>query len=197
MTDVTQTCRDIKELLPVAQEAVKLFLEECNKEGLNIFITETYRSQARQDYLYSYGRTREGEKVTWTRNSNHTGRLAWDIAVNKPKDLYDTATLKKAGSIAKGLGITWGGTWTTPDTPHFEIKKDWKSPKPVAPKYPGTSIKEGSKGNNVVLVQKELGVTSDGIYGPNTKKAVIKFQLKNNLVGDGVVGPKTWEIIFK
>ncbi|SFD61132.1 M15 family metallopeptidase [Bacillus sp. UNCCL81] len=119
MTDVTKSCRDINELLPVAQKACKLFLKECKKANLDIFITETYRSQERQDYLYSYGRTREGEKVTWTRSSNHTGRLAWDIAVNKPKDLYDFTSFKKAGEIAKKLGITWGGTWKEADNPHF------------------------------------------------------------------------------
>nr|WP_259545027.1 M15 family metallopeptidase [Heyndrickxia oleronia] len=131
---VTSTCRDINELNPVAQKACRLFLEECKKAGLDIFITETYRSQERQDYLYEQGRTRKydakGNKlpiVTWTRNSNHKGRMAWDIACNKPS-LYDTATLKKAGEVAKKLGITWGGTWDTPDQPHFEVKSTWKAP---------------------------------------------------------------------
>ncbi|MED4462667.1 M15 family metallopeptidase [Metabacillus fastidiosus] len=83
MTDVTKICRDISQLDKVAQEACNLFLSECKKTGIDIFITETYRSQARQDYLYAQGRTRSGQKVTWTRNSRHTSRLAWDIAVNK------------------------------------------------------------------------------------------------------------------
>lgn len=134
MTTVTKTCRDINELLPVAQKACNLFLSECKKAGLDIFITETYRSQARQNYLYEQGRSRAGQKVTWTKNSRHTSRLAWDIAVNKPKSLYDVATLIKAGEIAKKLGITWGGNWDTPDMPHFEVKKDWKAPKLSAAK---------------------------------------------------------------
>ncbi|MCI1746574.1 MAG: M15 family metallopeptidase [Heyndrickxia oleronia] len=129
---ITSACRDISELNPVAQKACKLFMEECKKAGLGIFITETYRSQARQDYLYAQGRTRPGNKVTWTLKSNHTGRMAWDIAVNQPKSLYDTATLKKAGAIAKKLGITWGGDWTeTPDQPHFEVKSNWQAPKDI------------------------------------------------------------------
>lgn len=129
MTDVTKTCRDVNELLAVARKACNLFLAECKKAGVDIFITETYRSQARQNYLYEQGRTRAGKKVTWTKSSRHTSRLAWDIAVNKPKDLYDVATIKKAGAIAKKLGITWGGNWkSSPDMPHFEVTKDWVAP---------------------------------------------------------------------
>ena len=131
--DVTKTCRDIKELNPVAQQACTLFLAECKDAGLDIFITETYRSQARQNYLYEQGRTHDLHlpKVTWTRNSNHTGRMAWDIAVNPPKSLYDGATLNKAGAIARQLGITWGGDWdpSNMDKPHFEVKANWKAPK--------------------------------------------------------------------
>lgn len=124
--DITRACRDIKELNPLAQQACNLFLAECKRQGVNIFITETYRSQARQNYLYEQGRTRSGQVVTWTKNSNHTGRMAWDVAVSPPKALYDITTLNKAGAIARELGITWGGSWKTPDRPHFEIKSSWK-----------------------------------------------------------------------
>ena len=37
----------------------------------------------------------------------------------------------------------------------------------------------------------------DGIYGPQTKKAVRYFQSKNGLTVDGIVGPKTWEELLK
>lgn len=127
MTDVKTTCRDINELHPVAQKACRLFLQECEKVGLNVCITETYRSQARQNYLYEQGRTRAGNVVTWTKNSRHTGRMAWDICKNvKGQGYADAAFFAKCGTIAKKLGITWGGTWKTPDTPHFEVTKDWK-----------------------------------------------------------------------
>lgn len=55
---VTTTCRDLAELLPVAQTACRLLFQQCYREGVkDIFITETYRSQARQNYLYAQGRT--------------------------------------------------------------------------------------------------------------------------------------------
>lgn len=125
--NITKQCRDIKQLSAQAQKACALFIEECKKQGLNVLITETYRSQERQNYLYEQGRTRPGQIVTWTRNSNHTGRKAWDICKNVKGHEYDDHTFfRKCGDIAKELGITLGGTWSTPDTPHFEIKLDWK-----------------------------------------------------------------------
>lgn len=126
---VTTACRDIKQLNPVAQKACNLFMSECKKAGLNVLITETYRSQERQNYLYAQGRTRAGNIVTWTTKSNHTGRMAWDICKNvKGKEYSDAKFFEQCGAIAKKLGITWGGTWKTPDRPHFEVTASWKAP---------------------------------------------------------------------
>ncbi|WP_339212889.1 M15 family metallopeptidase [Solibacillus sp. FSL W8-0372] len=127
---VTTTCRDLSELSANAQLACRLLFQECYKAGIrNIFITETYRSPARQKYLYGQGRTRPGLIVTWTLNSNHSSRLAWDIAVGPPQALYDIATLNKVGAIARKLGITWGGGWSNNiDRPHFEVKSNWRMP---------------------------------------------------------------------
>lgn len=88
MTSITTTCRDISELLPAVQTACRLLFQECFKAGIkNVFITETYRSQERQKYLYAQGRTRPGQIVTWALDSNHKSRLAWDIAVGPPQSM--------------------------------------------------------------------------------------------------------------
>lgn len=127
MSNVTKACRDVGELTKNAQTACTMFLKECKKQGLDVLITETYRSQERQNYLYEQGRTRPGQKVTWTKNSRHTSRRAWDICKNeKGKEYSDTAFFKKCGAVAKKFGIIWGGTWKTPDMPHFEISAEWK-----------------------------------------------------------------------
>ena len=111
------------------QLAVCLF-QECYKAGIkNIFITETYRSQERQKYLYAQGHTRPGQIVTWTLDSNHKSRLAWDIAMGPPQSLYDVTTLTRVGAIARKLGITWGGDWVgSIDRPHFEVKSSCQMP---------------------------------------------------------------------
>lgn len=54
------------------------------------------------------------------------------------------------------------------------------------------TIKQGSKGGDVKLLQKYMGVTQDGIWGPKTTDAVKKWQTSKGLVADGIVGPKTW-----
>lgn len=57
--------------------------------------------------------------------------------------------------------------------------------------------KVGSRGNEVRQIQnklKQLGYykgTVDGIYGNNTKNAVIAFQKNCGLTADGIAGPKT------
>lgn len=57
--------------------------------------------------------------------------------------------------------------------------------------------KVGSRGNEVRQIQtklKQLGYyngTVDGIYGTNTKNAVIAFQKNCGLTADGIAGPRT------
>lgn len=57
------------------------------------------------------------------------------------------------------------------------------------------TLKIGSKGDEVVLLQKKLGIEADGIFGKNTEKAVIAFQKAHSKEcgeADGIVGGKTW-----
>ena len=128
----TNQIRDVSALSPLAQTAFRLFRERCQAAGLDFIVTETYRSQERQTYLYEQGRTRPGKIVTWTKHSRHTSRRAWDIVKRNPNgsiDYSDKAFYQKCGKIAAELNITWGGTWKQADTPHFEIKENWKPPK--------------------------------------------------------------------
>ena len=54
------------------------------------------------------------------------------------------------------------------------------------------TIKRGSKGDDVVTLQKLLGITADGDFGPKTEAAVKAYQSVHGLVADGIVGAKTW-----
>lgn len=55
----------------------------------------------------------------------------------------------------------------------------------------------GYKNKNLTkIVQKAVGVTADGKFGNNTKKAVIKWQGLMGISADGVVGLNTWKKIL-
>lgn len=126
---MSNACRDISKLTETAQIACRFFLEECKAQGLNVLITETYRSQERQNELYAQGRTKLGKIVTWTRNSRHTSGRAWDICQNvKGQEYSNISFFRKCGEIAKNLGIIWGGDWSPPerDMPHFEVPENWR-----------------------------------------------------------------------
>lgn len=58
-------------------------------------------------------------------------------------------------------------------------------------------LKLGSKGEEVKQLQKKLGVTDTGNFGPLTETAVKKWQKENGLLDDGIVGDTTWGKLFE
>jgi peptidoglycan hydrolase-like protein with peptidoglycan-binding domain len=48
-----------------------------------------------------------------------------------------------------------------------------------------------SHGSSIAAVQRALGITADGIYGPQTRHAVRRFQRAHGLIVDGIIGPQT------
>jgi peptidoglycan hydrolase-like protein with peptidoglycan-binding domain len=52
-------------------------------------------------------------------------------------------------------------------------------------------VKRGDRGAAVRSIQRELGITADGVFGPLTERAVKRFQRRHDLVPDGIVGPLT------
>jgi peptidoglycan hydrolase-like protein with peptidoglycan-binding domain len=53
----------------------------------------------------------------------------------------------------------------------------------------GASVQ--SAGSSVAALQRKLGVTADGVYGPQTRRAVKRFQRAHGLTVDGIAGPAT------
>lgn len=54
-------------------------------------------------------------------------------------------------------------------------------------------LRIGSRGEQVKLIQRELNLTPDGIFGKGTERAVKVYQKEHNLYIDGVIGPKTFQ----
>ena len=65
-----------------------------------------------------------------------------------------------------------GGTWEPPKVVHSTVRK-------------------GSKGETVKAVQKVLGISADGDFGPGTEAPVMQWQ-KSNGLNDGIVGKATF-----
>jgi peptidoglycan hydrolase-like protein with peptidoglycan-binding domain len=53
------------------------------------------------------------------------------------------------------------------------------------------TLREGDRGRAVRRLQRRLGVSADGVFGPQTDRVVKRFQRRNGLVVDGIVGPMT------
>jgi cell wall-associated NlpC family hydrolase len=52
-------------------------------------------------------------------------------------------------------------------------------------------LRKGDRGPAVSAVQLQLGISADGVFGPQTDAAVRSFQARNGLLVDGIVGPQT------
>lgn len=72
---------------------------------------------------------------------------------------------------------------------------------------PGTVLRQGSAGPDVITLQYLLDVisafypgipspTQDGIFGSGTRQAVTAFQQLMGLTPDGIVGPLTWKSLY-
>ena len=104
----------------------------------------------------------------------------------------------------KKHGLQADGVWGNMSSEHAANcdcnKKSTPAPAPKVSShpYPGKSIRRGSKGESVKLVQAKVGAKPDGDFGPATERSVKAWQSKHPECGpsDGVVGPKTWGVMF-
>ena len=79
----------------------------------------------------------------------------------------------------------------------------------ITASYPGTPLRRGSSGPNVVVIQVELNrisqnypaipklPTVDGIFGSQTEASVRAFQEIFGLTPDGIVGQATWYALVR
>ena len=79
----------------------------------------------------------------------------------------------------------------------------------ITSSYPGSPLRRGSTGPNVVVLQVALNriaqsypaipkiPAADGIFGPRTEATVRAFQQIFGLTADGIVGPATWYAVVR
>jgi Putative peptidoglycan-binding domain-containing protein len=119
------------------------------------------------------------------------------------------------GTIAKKYGAEYGGDWSKPkDFMHFECHLDPNELQRFVSAHAKTgpttiaygpfahvgngsrTVKLGSAGTDVQMVQRWLGVTPDGYFGPVTEAHVRAYQRMRGITVDGIVGPVTWRNIL-
>jgi peptidoglycan L-alanyl-D-glutamate endopeptidase CwlK len=127
-------------------ERIQLLHPKLRKEAEDIYkeITEaltgsamcrfsyTLRTFYEQNELYSYGRTKQGNKVTNAKGgySYHNYGLALDIVlidnniaewdIKKDYDKDSISDWMEVVHIFKSFGWEWGGDWKFTDNPHFQ-----------------------------------------------------------------------------
>jgi len=117
---------------PVRYMAMK-FIAECKRNGLEVLIYCTLRSNAEQAALYKIGRGVAGAIVTYAKagqskhNPDKNGK-AWAFDAVPVKNgvamWSDLRSIKKMGAIGESVGLKWSGLWTrNPEYVHFELEQ--------------------------------------------------------------------------
>lgn len=115
--------RDLADLRADVRVNVETLLALCRDQGLAVLITQTLRDNEYQAYLYEQGRSRPGAIVTNSRTTTFHGKgLAVDFCENRKGHEYDDAGFfRNVAVIAKAIGFSWGGDWTSfRDYPHLQ-----------------------------------------------------------------------------
>ena len=137
-----RTEKSIRTMLIPTQRKAREFMKDIGQvglsQGLSVRILSGTRTFDEQNELYAQGRTSPGDVVTNARAgySNHNFGIAWDVGIFNEKseyidDLIDKkmmtskavdAEYTKVGAYGKARGLFWGGEWTKPDYPHFQMR---------------------------------------------------------------------------
>lgn len=185
--------RGLSEAMPYITNRTLTVREFRSNSSSNILWTsrETMRSWNSFRSLYGRGifvgfafkRPWEGGHAN---QSQHYAGTAFDVGQN----------LSSSGRAAMRNLAASSGFWgyvepinLTPRWVHFDDRT-------TAAGYP--TVRFGSKGNYVCVAQDALNTLGyetgglDGIFGTQTRNAVLTFQSRNGLSTDGILGPLTW-----
>lgn len=123
-----------------------------------------------ESYICGYGRPNYGKQQSIITNSKTNIVKEWQLAAIK-----DGYKFPKYGADGE-----WGSECEN-----------------VAKKAICKKLTIGYKNKNLTkIIQKKVGVSTDGLFGASTKNAVIKYQKSRKLSADGVVGINTWKKIL-
>ena len=134
-----RTEASIRTMLIPTQRKAREFMKNIGQAGLGqglsvriISGTRTFAEQAELFEKHQHG----GPLAASPGHSNHNFGIAWDVGIFNEKgeyidDLIDKKILtskavdaeyKKVGTYGKARGLFWGGDWSDPDYPHFQMR---------------------------------------------------------------------------
>jgi len=133
-----------------------------------------------------------------------------------PEDgIYGEVTRNSIMAFQRIFGLSIDGvvgpiTWDRLFREYLDLQpNEGTTPPPTPlPQYPGSPIRQGATGESVRQIQRAINMllpcqprlwrlNEDGIFGPNTRDAVLTFQSIFGLSADGVVGPITWDRLMR
>lgn len=94
--------------------------------------------------------------------------------------------------------LNWAPAYSTPTSTPCPVHPEVTAPATANAtavtlvKYSGATLSLGDSGPVVAAVQKALGVSADGDYGPFTADAVAAFQTAHKLTASGALDAATW-----
>ena len=120
----------IQRLHPDILDDAEKFILDTQKEGIELRVTDTYRTIEEQNELYKRGRDEDGniiegeERVTDVKGgySYHNYGLALDVVeIQDGVPVWNNPQWEKIGRIGEEKGFEWGGRWRDIiDKPHFQ-----------------------------------------------------------------------------
>jgi hypothetical protein len=132
----------IQKLHPDIQRGAAEFINDVKKElGIDLRVTDGYRTEAEQDELYAQGRTVPGKNVTNARGgeSYHNYGLGFDVTGLKGTGIDYEIDYPAIANIAKRHKFDWGGNWEKrKDPPHFERTYGQKPTDLIRSRPPGS-----------------------------------------------------------
>lgn len=176
-------CADRSDTVLVSDELVAILQRVREHFGRPVIITSAYRTLS------------HNKKVGGTSGSRHLTGEAADFVIKG-------VSPAKIGYYLENLGASGIGVYISRGFVHVDVREigRWRGliidgkEENLAKYFP--TVRMGSRGNSVKLLQRLLRIDADGIFGKQTRQAVEKYQKDNSLDADGIVGPLTWKSLL-
>ena len=190
-------CKDGSDSILIDSQLVRMLQDVRSHFGSAVSITSAYRTE-------SYNKRINGATAPY-----HTKGMAADFTVTGISNREVASYLEKSG--AKGIGFynyTGGFIHVDTRTQKYFWQQDGRNEKYYSVSGFGSysvyvvkdqlvsTVRYNDRNEYVKLLQTELGIKADGIFGPATEDAVRMFQKTHGLSVDGVAGYNTWSVLL-